>query len=167
MNITFRNLVTIVVGVTLLLGGSVMIIRGLDARQQVLDGIAAEKITVPNDEAGKATGHGGKLVVGVATLKAQAEVITHHTLDSTDNLVYAQMPRTVVGFDDDGEAVLDKDGKEVMVPNQARNIWITATSLNTALMMGVMGLEISLLVMGLGALFMLLGFWILTRYEKA
>jgi len=39
--------------------------------------------------------------------------------------------------DENGEAVLDENDEQVMVPNEARASWINATALTTALGLGI------------------------------
>ena len=89
------------------------------------------------------------------TLKAQADVIRKHTLKATQDKTYAEMPQQVAKVDASGSAVLDNDGKPVMVPNAARNIWVTATTLTTALNFGIMAYMVS----GLAILFGLVLIW--------
>jgi predicted cobalt transporter CbtA len=48
------------------------------------------------------------------------------------------MPRSVEQLDENGTAVLDENGEPVTVPNSAREIWLTATNLTTALNLGIM-----------------------------
>jgi hypothetical protein len=69
---------------------------------------------------------------------SQANIIATHQLESTEGLRYAEMPRQVPQLDDSGSPVLDESGQQVMVSNQARLGWITATTLTTALNLGVM-----------------------------
>jgi hypothetical protein len=59
---------------------------------------------------------------------AQADIITHHQLESTDGLYYAEMDRVVPQVDENGEAVLDENGEALMVPNEARASWLNATT---------------------------------------
>jgi hypothetical protein len=77
------------------------------------------------------------VVQGPFTMWAQADIITHHQLDNTDGLYYAQMDRMVPAVDENGEAVLDENGEAVMVPNEARASWFNATTLTTALSLGI------------------------------
>jgi len=76
-----------------------------------------------------------QLVSGPFTMKAQADNIEKHTLARTDGLRYSEMARD----------------------NEARPMWITATTLRTALHFGVMSYAFSLFVIVVGLLFMLNG----------
>ncbi len=77
-------------------------------------------------------------VRGPLTMKAQVDIIRDHTLERTGGLYYAEMPRSVERLDENGNVVLDENGEPVMVPNSARDIWLTATNLTTALNLGIM-----------------------------
>ncbi len=90
------------------------------------------------------------------TLNSQADIIRKHTLEATEGKTYAEMPQKVAKVDATGSAVLDSDGKPVMVPNAARNIWVTATTLTTALNLGIMAYMVS----GLAILFGLVLIWL-------
>jgi hypothetical protein len=65
------------------------------------------------------------------------------------------MPRQIAKVDEEGDSVLDDDGKPVMIPNEARNIWITVTTLTTALHLGI----ITYLFSGFIILFGLVSMW--------
>ena len=60
------------------------------------------------------------------------------------------MPRQVPQLDASGAPVRDKEGKQAMVPNEAREIWVTATTLVTALNLGIVAYALSGLVVLLG-----------------
>lgn len=97
------------------------------------ESIAKENIVTPDDAA-----IAGKQVRGPLTLKAQADVIYKHTLARTNGKAYADMPRTVPKLDESGNPALDENGEPIMIPNEARNLWITAMTLRTALQLGLM-----------------------------
>ena len=138
------SVLAICVGVILVLGGAggIMFTYQNVAREKI---VTTEDASIPN-----------KPVRDPMTLKAQADVIRKHVLETTKGKTYAEMPREVAQVDASGSAVLSKDGKPVMIPNAARNIWITATTLTTALNLGI----IAYLISGLTILFGLSSIWI-------
>ena len=76
-----------------------------------------------------------QIVSGPFTMKAQADNIEKHTLARTDGLRYSEMARD----------------------NEARPMWITATTLRTALHFGVLSYAFALFTIVVGLLFMLNG----------
>ena len=96
-----------------------------------------------------------KPVLGPLTLRAQGDIIREHTLKSAGGKTFAQMPRQIPKLDEGGNQVLGADGKPVMVANSARDIWITATTLITALNLGILTYVFS----GLVLLFGLISIW--------
>lgn len=139
----FSSILAILVGIIMVIGGSWAVMF-------TYENVAREKITTPQDASIPNTA-----VRDPLTLKAQADVIRKHTLKATNDKTYAEMPQQVAKVDASGSAVLDKDGKPVMVPNAARNIWVTATTLTTALNLGI----ITYLFSGLVILFGLVSIW--------
>ena len=138
------SILAICVGIILVLGGTggIMFTYQNVAREKI---VTTEDSSIPNTP-----------VRDPMTLKAQADVIRKHVLETTKGKTYAEMPREVAQVDATGSAVLDNDGKPVMIPNAARNIWITAMTLTTALNLGI----IAYLVSGLTILFGLSSIWI-------
>jgi len=112
--------------------------------------ITNERVVTPQDSAIP-----GKPVKGPLTLKAQADIIREHTLKMTEGKTFAEMPRQVPKIDENGNPVLDVDGNPVMVANTARDIWITATTLITALHLGILTYVFS----GMVLLFGLISIW--------
>jgi hypothetical protein len=55
----------------------------------------------------------------------------------TGGKTFAEMPRQIPKLDETGNQVVGETRKPVMVPNAARDIWITATTLITALNVGL------------------------------
>ncbi len=130
--------------------GIIMVIGGTWAIMFTYENVAREKIVTTEDASIPNTPVGDPM-----TLKAQADVIRKHTLKVTEGKTYAEMPQQVAKLDASGSAILDKDGKPVMVPNAARNIWVTATTLTTALNLGI----ITYVFSGLIILFGLISVW--------
>ena len=130
--------------------GVVVVVAGFWGLVFTYQNIAREKIVTTEDASIP-----NAAVRDPLTLKAQADVIRKHTLKATKDKTYAEMPQQVAKVDASGSAVLDKDGKPVMVPNAARNIWVTATTLTTSLNFGIMAYMVS----GLAILFGLVLIW--------
>lgn len=108
--------------------GLVLVAGGLWAISFTYQNVSREKIVTPDD----ATIPGAP-VAGPWTLKAQADVIRHHALEGSGGLTYAEMSR--------------EDPK--------RATWVTATTLITALNLGI----ITYLFSGLILLFGLISIW--------
>ena len=60
------------------------------------------------------------------------------------------MPRQIPKIDETGKLIVDEDGKTVMAANTARDIWITATTLITALNLGIFAYAFSAVVLLFG-----------------
>lgn len=122
---------------------------------------AAQDITTPDD---------ARLaevpVRGPLSMWAQSDIITHHQLDRTGGQYYSQMEREVPAIDDNGDIVLDENGEQLMVPNEARNSWITATTLTTALGMGILAYGVSAFAVVVGLVLTALG-WVVLRLRQA
>ena len=107
--------------------------------------VSDEKIVTPDDSAIPE-----RPVRGPFTLKAQADIIREHTLRMTGGKTFAEMPRQITKLDDSGNPVLDAEGNPVIVANTARDIWITATTLITALHLGILAYIFSGMILLLG-----------------
>lgn len=90
--------------------------------------VAREAIVTPSDAA-----IAGAPVRGPWTLRAQADIIREHTLRSTGGLTYAQMERT----------------------DERRTMWVTATTLTTALNLAIVSYVFGALIV----LFGLISLW--------
>ena len=137
------SILAIVAGIVLV-GGAIL---GIKFTYQ---NIAREKITTPEDSAVP-----GVPVRGPFTLKAQADIIRTHVLKLTNGQTYAEMPRQIAKVDANGKPVLDEKGQPVMVANTARDIWVTATTLITALNLGIVTYAFSAFIF----LFGLISIW--------
>ncbi len=122
--------------------------------------VAQENITTPQDASLP-----NKPVRGPFTLKAQADIIKKHTLRMTDGKTFAEMPRQIPKLDDTGQPVMDPDGKPVMTSNALRDTWVTATTLITALHLGILTYVFSgmILLFGFISLWTGIVFWVLSR----
>lgn len=89
-------------------------------------------------------------VRGPFTMWAQIEIINEHQLANTDGLYFAEMPRLVPQVDESGQAILDEAGEQVMVPNPVRGTWFNATSLTTALSLGILAYGLSAMAIAVG-----------------
>lgn len=114
--------------------------------------IAQEKIVTPDDASIPE-----RPVRGPLTLKAQSDIIRKHTLESTGGKTFAEMPRQIPKLDQNGQQVIGTDGKPVMTANTARDIWITATTLTTALNMGILAYAFSGLIVFFGGVLIWFG----------
>lgn len=128
-----------------IIAGIIMLIVGAWGIFFTYKNVARENISTPDDASIPEA-----KVRGPFTLKSQADIIRKHTLKSTQGKTYAEMPRQIQKLDMDGNPVLGEDGKPIMIPNDARNIWITATTLTTALNLGIVTYSFSGLVLLLG-----------------
>ncbi|HLP43938.1 MAG TPA: hypothetical protein VK145_01520 [Candidatus Nanoarchaeia archaeon] len=108
--------------------GLVMVLGGSWAISFTYKNITQEKIVTPADASIPNTA-----VRGPFTLKSQADIIRHHVLETTGGLTYAQMSRT----------------------DENRSLWVTATTLMTALNLGI----ITYIFSGLILLFGLISLW--------
>ena len=144
----------IVVGIGSVLGG-------LGGAAYTWQQAAAQDITTPDDAR-----FAEVPVRGPLSMWAQQDIITHHQLDRTGGLYYSQMEREVPVVDEAGEPVLDENGEPVMGPNEARNSWITATTLTTSLSMGIMAYALSAFAIVVGLTLAALGYVVL-RLRRA
>jgi hypothetical protein len=115
---------------------------------------AVENITTPDDAVLAEVP-----VRGPLSMWAQSDIITHHQLDRTEGLRYAEMDREVPMVDEEtGEVVLDETtGEPVMVPNDARMSWIDATALTTVLGLGILAYGFSAFAIVVGITLAALG----------
>jgi hypothetical protein len=143
-------------GVAFLVAGGYATYRGLDARDQVRDELVAQSITTPEDASIP-----NAVVDDVATARSMAEIIDTHAREATGGLTFSEMGRFATpdgdpaGTSDEDEALVGSDGRPV--PNNARNTAFQAASLRTSLYSSVMAFEVSTLVVGIGALLVVLG----------
>lgn len=153
-------------GVLILFGASAIIVGALGF-SEVRDTIARENITATPDaaEIGVDLEPGEPVDTG-AEAKEFAKIIRTHTLEATGGRTYAEMGRylTATGeeTDDESQAATDEQGNPV--PNGLRNIWVTSTSLTTALNTSFLAERIALfsIVMGVAMLLTGIGFMVLT-----
>ena len=129
-------------------------------QEQIFFGDSAEDAAVP-------AGLSGKQVTTGSQAHAFAGVMQHHTLEATEGQRYAEMGRflDVKGNPTSDEALAAKNPTTGQpVENGLRNMWVTETSLTTALNMAYLGERVGVfgIVMGIALLLTGIGFLILT-----
>jgi hypothetical protein len=152
----------LVASIVLIAFGIGAIYMGVDGRDRVQSDLAREQIVGTPDSTIP-----GRLVDTGSEAQAFAATIRKHTLESTEGKTYAQMERFV---DENGKPTSDeniaaKDPKTgEPVANQARNIWVTSTALQTALNTAYFaeGVATFAIVMGIAMLLSGAGFLVLT-----
>ena len=129
-------------------------------QEQIFFGDRAEDPAVP-------AGLSGKQVTTGSQAHAFAGVMRHHTLEATEGQRYAEMGRflDVKGNPTSDEALAAKNPTTGQpVENGLRNMWVTETSLTTALNMAYLGERVGVfgIVMGIALLLTGIGFLVLT-----
>ena len=132
--------------------GFVLIGGGVWGISFTYSNVARENITTPDDASIP-----GIPVRGPFTLNAQADIIRTHTLRMTEGKTFSEMPRQIPKLDADGKPILGEDGKPAMTANTARDIWITSTTLRTALNLGIFAYAFSAITLLLGLFFIWTG----------
>ncbi len=155
-HVSTHRLFTMVAIFAMVIGGG-SVLGGLAGAIYTWDQAADQNITTPDDAYFAETP-----VRGPMSMWAQSEIITHHQLDRTDGLYYSEMDRQVPMVDEAGNAVLDEAGEPVMVNNEARTSWLTATTLTTALGLGVMAYALSAFAIVVGLTLLAMG-WVVLR----
>ena len=152
----------LVASIVLIAFGIGSIYMGIDGRDRVQSDLAREQIVGTPDS----TIPGQKVDTG-SEAQAFAAVIRKHTLEATQGKTYAQMPRFLdengKGTNDEAAAAKDpKTGEPVA--NQARNIWVTSTALQTSLNTAYFAESVATFAIVMGAALLLsgIGFLILT-----
>jgi hypothetical protein len=160
-------------GALLIVFGIVAIYMGVDGRSTVRDSIKQEQIYFGSADDPAVAAHASQWadeqVLTGDQARAFALIMRDHALEGSEGLTYAQMGRFVsasnpddpAGTSDEAAALKGEDGSPV--PNAARNTWITATSLSTALNMSYMAEQLALfgLVVGVALLLSGIGFVLL------
>ncbi len=125
-----------VLGILVGIAGIILAIGGVVTWFTVQGQLANENITVSED----ASMFAGATVDGPLTAYAQADVINHHALESTNGLTYAEMERD----------------------DPLRDVAMSASFLRASLFTSVVSFGIAAMAMGLGVVFVLIG-WALMR----
>jgi hypothetical protein len=154
-------------GAVLVVFGIVAIVMSIDARNTVRDSIKQEQIFFGSADDPAVAEHASQWaeeqVLTGDQSRAFALVIREHALEASDGLTYAQMgrfisaddPENLAGTSDETAALKDDEGNPVS--NQARNTWVTATGLSTALNMSYLAENLALFGMVVGVALLLAG----------
>ena len=172
-------------GIVLIAFGIGALVMSIDARSTVRDELQREQIVGSDDMSPEAIQAGideaGLDVSAPSCDVAEQPIETGddarcfsqymriHALESSGGLTYAQMGRFVAaddpenpaGTSDEAAALTDEEGNPV--PNQARNTWVTETSLSTALNLSYMAERLALfgIVVGIALILSGIGFIVL------
>jgi hypothetical protein len=125
-----------ILAILVIVGGAILMVAGAITYVVVQQTLSDENITVSED----ADNFAGDKVEGPFTAYAEAEVINDHALEETDGLTYAE---------------LDRD-------DPRRDTVMTASFLRASLFTSVVSFGVAALAMGLGVVFILVG-WALVR----
>jgi hypothetical protein len=158
-----------VAGAVLIVFGATAIYMGVDGRNTVRDALADEQVFFstaedqdPATDKYASQWYGEQVTTGDQA-KAFALVMREHQLERTEGLTYAQMGRFIAADDPDGaagtsdeEAAL-KDEEGNPVSNPARQSWVTAVAITTALNTSYMAEQLSIFGMVVGVALLLTG----------
>jgi hypothetical protein len=140
---------------------------GVNGFTTVRDSIKQEQITFGSADDPAVAKHAdqwaGEQVTTGDQARAFAKIIREHTLESTGGLTYSQMgryqsaaqPENPAGTSDEAAALKDEEGQPVS--NGARNIWVTATALTTALNTSYMAERLAVFGLVVGIALLLTG----------
>lgn len=163
----------VIAGAVLIVFGAAAIYMGVDGRATVRDSLKQEQIVFGAADDPVVVKYASEWYEEQVTTGTQArafaQVIRGHALEGSDGLTYSQMgrfvsaddPKNPAGTSDETAALKDEKGNPV--PNAARNTWVTATALSTALNMSYMAEQTALfgIVVGIALLLSGIGFVIL------
>ncbi len=127
MNVKSTKLVALI----LMVLGAVMVVSGASTYSMVNTALKDERITVADD----ATRFAGELVAGPFTAYEQANIIEKHALDATGGKTYAELDRE----------------------DPLRAVAMNGSFLRASLFTSVVAFGVSVLVMGVGLMFIMAG----------
>jgi hypothetical protein len=184
MNTKFFKYAGIAASIVLLAFGIGSVVTGLNGRTTVHDNLGLEQITGSPDMNPKAIATEARAagVKGVALptcsvanqkidtgggARCFASYIRIHALEATGGRTYSQMGQflTAKGKETNDKTAAAKDPKTGQpVPNAARNVWVTATALTTALNTSYFAESVALfaIIMGIALLLTGAGLMVLT-----
>ncbi len=122
---------TKMVAMVLMVLGAVMVLSGATTYSMVNTALKDERITVADD----AERYAGQLVAGPFTAYEQANIIEKHALEATGGKTYAELDRE----------------------DPLRNVAMNGSFLRASLFTSVVAFGVSVLVMGVGVMFILAG----------
>jgi hypothetical protein len=158
-----------VAGAVLIVFGAAAIYMGVDGRNTVRDALKDEMVFFstaedqdPATDKYASEWYGEQVVTGDQA-RAFAQVMREHQLERTEGLTYAQMGRFIAaenpsdpaGTSDEEAALKDEEGNAVA--NPARNSWVTAVAITTALNTSYMAEQLSIFGMVVGVALFLTG----------
>jgi len=132
--------------------GVLLVLGGLWGICFTYKSVKQENITTPSDSSNP-----NQKVRGPFTLSVQAQIIREHVLKTTGGQTYSEMPRQIEKLDENGNVVIGADGKPAMTANTNRDIWITATTLITALNLAILSYVFSSFIILFGFVSILTG----------
>ncbi len=119
-------------GLVAIVAGLLLVVAGGTTWGMVRSQLVAEKITVAEDAAAS----GGQPVAGPLTAYVQADIINHHALDMAGGKTYAELDRE----------------------DPVRAVVMNGSFLRASLFTSVVSFGIAAMAMGLGVVFVLIGF---------
>jgi hypothetical protein len=156
-------------GAVLIIFGIAAIYMGVDGRNTVRDSLKDEMVffsTAEDEDAATdkyASEWYGEQVTSGDQARAFAKIMREHQLERTEGLTYAQMGRFVsaddpddpAGTSDEEAALKDEEGNPVS--NPARQSWVTAVAITTALNTSYMAEQLSIFGIVVGVALLLTG----------
>ncbi|HHT13990.1 MAG TPA: aromatic ring-opening dioxygenase LigA [Propionibacterium sp.] len=147
---------TKIVGILSIIAGLIMIVAGGIVWGTVTSQLKAENITVPGDSQFMNGAYAGKPVGGPLSAYAQAEIINQHALAGSGGETYATLGTLANKARDAGDEALAEEY------TQKRATMQNASFLRSSLFGSVIAYGVSALVIGLGLMFGLLGWALLS-----
>ncbi len=156
-------------GAVLIVFGAVAIYMGVDGRNTVRDALKDEQVffsTAEDQDAATdkyASQWYGEQVKTGDQARAFASIMREHQLERTEGLTYAEMgrfiaaddPESAKGTSDEEAALKDEEGNPIS--NPARQSWVTAVAITTALNTSYMAEQLSIFGMVVGVALLLTG----------
>lgn len=146
------------VGILSIIAGIVLAVAGIGTWITVTSQLKDEAIVVPDDSEFLGGYFQGKEVSGPLSAFAQAEIINKHALGISEGNTYAELGSLATQAQEEGD-------EELAAQYQAqRDTVMNASFLRASLFTSVVAYGVAALVMGLGVLFVLMG-WALTAVK--